>query len=231
MCSHHFLSTSSTIVCVNCGLEKLNLEIDRYSVNSAPFNHGYKRLGRFKSKLDKLWGTNNGPKSHDPIWCFLEQNKRFLKGPKSVRDALRTSQLKNKFYDDIRIFCDVFTSFKVKQPSHETYQKILEDFKNIYQKWVFNDSLSFFSYTWLLRRLLKKYNTGLSIFLKPPTSKKRSKKYETLFKQLQAYDGTHYRETVGTHFQNVLPLKVIPPDLKHRSYLFRLLQSFSTRHS
>jgi len=132
--------------------------------------------------LEKLFGIHNGPKISDQVWNVLE--KHVLKTPEDVRNALRGSKLKNKHYDCIRIFCDIFTPIKT-QVNRKLLQTLLDNFDFLHNRWLLlKPSGSFFSYDWLIRQLLEESDSPLLIYLKPRTCKKRHLKYLTLFEYL-----------------------------------------------
>ena len=179
MCDHRFVFTpKSTKVCTLCGSERFVLTLDSYSVSSAPFDRGYSRRQRFKIKINKLFGLHSGPPAHHPVWKYLQGNRMLLNNPFDVRECLRRSNLKNKHYDDMRIFCDVFTDFTVHVSNQlQQRDRMLTEFDVIHCKWVNSGEIHFFSYAWLVRFLLKQVNPDLIAYLKPQTSKKRHLKY------------------------------------------------------
>ena len=177
-CEHSFVYTSWSRVCVMCGVESRTLDMDTYNVYSAPLQKGYDRKLRFKVKVQKLLGFHNGPKHTDPIWKYLEQHKS-MKNPDEVRRVIRGSRLVFKHYDCVKLFCDVFTPFRVVVNNPTMLRKTLQSkFEDIYSRWSLQGhNASFFSYDWLLRYFLTEVYPPLLVYQKPKTCKNRDAKY------------------------------------------------------
>ena len=180
MCEHVFLCLEYCSVCKLCGITHRVLKLDSYNVYSAPINRGYSRLLRFKTKVDKILLGTPQPKYQDPVWKYLNSRKDLVT-PLCVRQALKQSKLVNKHYDNVKLFCDVFTQFKITTAPIQTIHKyMLTSFKTIHDAWNFSTHETFFSYTWLIRFLLERINSKFIIYLKAPTSTKRHEKYQQL---------------------------------------------------
>ena len=187
-CSHSWMFTDHSKVCRDCGLERLVLRMDRYWKHSAPLNRGYDRSGRFKVKLDKLFGLHTGPPFADPIWEQLQAVRHKLSSPSDVRRTLRSIRLKNKHYDSLRMFCDTFTKFKVVVPNPvQLKERLLRRFREIHTAWSARiPHKPFFSYDFLLRYLLVEANSSLLAYCKPATSRRRQQKYLEKLRIIQA---------------------------------------------
>ena len=184
MCTHSFIETSYSKVCVLCGIETPVLCLDAFNLYSAPLERSYSRLARFQSKVERLLGVTC-PRNADPVWEYLEQ--RSLSTPSDIRIALRISSLKDKHYDSIRVFCDCFTDFKCAAYDHaQTHSFLLRQFEFLHNAWSasFSDK-HFFSYDWLLRHFLEHMKSPLVDYLKPATSKRRAKKYLLKLQSIQ----------------------------------------------
>ena len=189
MCQHKFVFQSWCKICCFCGLTHPLLKIDTFNSNSAPLFRGYNRRSRFLLKVNKLLGIHGGPNCKDPVWEYLEGNKVFLNTPFDIRNCLRQANLKNKHYDSLRIFCDVFTTFRVPQTDVlEIQTRLLHEFENLYIKWLAYSQECFFSYAWVLRFFLNMLESPLVCYLKPPTCKRRDTKYKDLLKRLGLYN-------------------------------------------
>jgi hypothetical protein len=217
MCDHTWLDTGHTMVCCNCGVERQVLVLNVWNKFSAPLNRQYDRVGRFKTKVDKLLGTHRGPRYSDPVWTELEQARRkgdrgTMGSPDDVRRVIRKSKLKTKHYDCVRIFCDVFTTFRLtplylKQNTERTREQLMHMFGEIHHVWLgCNDtSDGFFSYDFLLRFFLERMNSPLVVYLKPKTNKRRLQKYvEKLTRLSQCGNGTYCQNSGGSHFLSEL---------------------------
>ena len=176
-----YVYTSWCKTCTLCGLESYYLQLDTYSVFSAPLERGYSRIQRFKIKVDKLLALHSGPNCKDPIWKYLDSRKLFLNTPFDVRQCIRRSKLKFKHYDCIRIFTEAFTNFTV--PTNTTSlilkETLIEMFDKLYYKWIQVNKNSFFSYDWVLRYFLENMKSPLVVYLKPKTCRQRDLKYRT----------------------------------------------------
>ena len=179
MCQHEYVFTSWNKTCILCGLEKYFLSLDTYSVFSAPLERGYSRAQRFRIKIDKLLGLHSGPNCEDPIWRYLDSRKLFLSNPFDVRQCIRSSSLKLKHYDCVRIFSNAFTPFRVtvQTTSLALKKTLLAKFDTLYYRWIQMNCSSFFSYDWILRYFLEQLQSPLVVYLKPKTCRKRDKKY------------------------------------------------------
>ena len=182
MCVHQFVCISFCNVCVLCGEMHQILLLDTYNVYSAPISRGYSRRLRFKTKIDKILFGHPEPKFEDPVWKYLTSKKDELVTPLCIREALKQSTLVCKHYDNVRLFCDIFTHFKVQQINVlKVHKYMLDMFAIIHSAWNFSDHPNFFSYTWLIRFLLKRIQSDYIVYLKAPTSSKRHDKYTDLF--------------------------------------------------
>jgi len=207
MCEHNWLDTGHTKVCCECGLEEKVLTLNVWNKYSAPLNKQYDRCGRFRMKVDKLLGTHRGPKYTDLIWTVLSKAKETMHTPHDIRTTIRNSRLKSKHYDCVRIFSDIFTSFRLKATVDVEATKLflVTMFEDVHHMWLSanRSECSFFSYDFLLRYFLEQYSSPLVIYLKPKTNKKRLLKYMTKLKKLiQSRDGSGKccRSSAVSHF-------------------------------
>ena len=201
MCKHQWLHMSGSKVCKECGVELMMLRLDVYNVNSAPLERGYNRRQRFKIKVEKLLGLHSGPHYNDEVWAYLDKNRMMLDTPFDVRECLRASSLKHKHYDNVRTFCDAFTSFKVPHVLEEVRKYLMGCFDNLYTRWNSRSEETFFSYAWLLRYFLEKRKSHLTVYLKPRTCSRRHAKYLSKLELIQSpgSDGTLNCARLKTH--------------------------------
>ena len=174
---HEWLDCSYCKVCKLCGLTLQTLQLDTFCLSSAPLYRGYNRRARFCLKVKKLVGLHNGPNYTEPVWEYLNAQRLLLNTPFDVRTSLRSSRLKNKHYDSMRIFCDTFTDYRVDVDILLLQRQLLDEFDRLYAKWSRDTIHSFFSYSWILRIFLDKLKSPLICYLKPPTCKRRHAKY------------------------------------------------------
>ena len=185
MCKHQFVDFGYCLTCSKCGVTNPILHIDTYNVFSAPINRGYSRTLRFKTKVDKILLCTPQPKITDPVWSYLRNYEIMLSTPLCVRVALKQSKLINKHYDNIKLFCDIFTDFKIDTKHvHQTHNYMTKCFDIIHSAWNFSLQPTFFSYTWIVRYLLEQIKSPFMIYLKNPTSSKRHEKYKMMFDNL-----------------------------------------------
>ncbi len=182
MCSEHrWIFFSCFKDCRQCGVANPTLVLDTFNINSAPLFRGYNRRSRFSLKVRKLLGLHSGPGYDDPVWKYLDSQRVTLNSPFDVRAALRTSSLKNKHYDSLRGFCDVFTDFRTNVLNPEPVKRALFFlFDRMYARWNSVVQEKFFSYAWLFRRFLNEIGCPLVIYLKPKTCKLRDIKYNEM---------------------------------------------------
>ena len=171
-----FIFTDYSKICTGCGRELPILKLDSFNLFSAPLMKTYSRKLRFKIKVSKILGLHSGPKITDPIWKYLSEQP--MENPNDVRHAIRTSNLKYKHYDCIRLFSNIFTPFKIITGDVRNIEKLLmHDFDKIFIKWSQGEKASFFSYDWLLRYFLTKIDSPLLVYMKPLICLKKHKKY------------------------------------------------------
>jgi len=211
MCHHLLIETGYSTICTLCGVEKKNLHLDQFSHYSAPLIKGYCRVSRFRTKVGRLLGIYAGPSCSDPVWPFLDARKDFLSSPADVRIVLHASKLKAKHYDCLRLFCDAFTDFKcpARRPPYQIMKLLEYKFCAIFTGWTrLLAETNFFSYTWLLRHFLEEINSGLIVYLKPRTSRKRHQRYLDKIRLIQQSGGTLNRGSSKTRLPNVrLPIE------------------------
>ena len=206
MCEHKFACLGFCNVCVLCGAAHKLLKLDTYNVFSAPMSKGYSRRLRFKTKVDKILLGTPQPKFDDPVWGFLNKNKTDLVTPLCIQSTLKKSRLTCKHYDNIKLFCDVFTSFTIrKEKVDDIHRYMMAAFNKIHNAWNFSKHPGFFSYTWLIRYLLDLIQSEYVVYLKAPTSAKRHEKYKTLLDQIippGKCDEMLNRVLANNHFQS-----------------------------
>jgi hypothetical protein len=208
MCEHSFVNTGHSRVCTKCGVERSYLRLDAWNKYSAPLERNYDRCNRFKTKVEKLLGSHRGPVYTDKIWGVLKAQEETLHCPGDVRNALRNSKLRAKHYDCVRIFCDVFTNFKVTPyNSLHVENYLLVVFRKVHQLWVRKNfsSDSFFSYEFLIRFFLEQIESPLLVYLKPRSNKRRVARYVRLLDTIQFQNDckSYYRNSGAARFRNV----------------------------
>ena len=217
MCEHKFINNNYSRVCENCGVEQPVLKLDTYSVFSAPLCKGYKRVVRFRQKIDKLVYLQNAPPLKCPIWKYLESQKK-LTGPCDVRRVLRTYTGKNKHYDCIRLFTRVCTPFRVHiNMSPDRLKAVMTQFFSsiirLWGRYNVRNEMTFFSYDFLLRHFLEVLQSPLIAYCKPVTCQKRHiRNIDRLELILAEDDDEKYCRNFGeVHSQNGKRFAKTPP--------------------
>ena len=174
-CEHEFVYTNHSRICLACGTELRQLNLDLYNRNSAPLHKHYNRITRFEQKTNKLLGIN-GPKYTHPIWAYLESHKVDIKEPNDIRRLLRKwKSCTCKCYDSIFLFSKAFI---VSTPAIKNLHKIKcyinSEFRIIHRHWLRSDEPKFYNYDFLLRYICNVGDiTQLEPYLKRITCKKR----------------------------------------------------------
>ena len=189
-------TTYYTFVCTECGLERtgnLNPELVNVSDAYNTLCTAYSRGVRFKNYIKQVTGVLSGCNYKCKIWKLLEKDAPF-ESITIMLEKMRKYKCKSKHYDCIRAFAKIFV------PSEEDEIGLHEhDLKNIYKRFNFilgkwkiyeqnndNDEQTlFFSYPWLVKKILNEYGiTRFDKYIKQLRCKKRNEKYEQLFQKL-----------------------------------------------
>ena len=160
MCSHaNTVMTDYSIICTTCGLERpvVISNVDYHqSMCSAPLTRLYNRGDRWTCITKKVMGVHSGPSNTDPIWKHLEKHKDSLHTTADVMNCISKSNVKNKHYPCLHVFCRMFLKNYTRpnpQP-HIVLEKMESYFKHILNLWsaakLPDDQ--FFNYNWLLEQ-------------------------------------------------------------------------------
>ena len=162
-CGGRIIQTSYSDVCRDCGKEDSVLCNMRTSpgysrAHSALKQSTYSRRYRFHSLLLKTVLYHTGPDKDDQVWSYLEENRDSLKTCKDIQHLLSRRPLKNKRYDMLGIFCKVFCPDTVpKEPvTNKQIRLAMQLFDALERRWKLARVRKFFSYYYLLERVLNK---------------------------------------------------------------------------
>ena len=172
---HEFVYTNHSRICLACGIEIIQLNLDLYNRNSAPLHKHYNRITRFEQKTNKLLGIN-GPKYSHPIWAYLDSHKGDIKEPNDIRRLLRKwKSCTCKCYDSIFLFSKAFIiTTPPIQNLHQIKSYINSEFRIIHRHWLRSEESKFYNYDFLLRYICDLGDiTQLEPYLKRITCKKR----------------------------------------------------------
>jgi len=208
---HQFAITNHTYVCIRCGTEREFLEPNTTECVCHSLITPYSRIARFRELFEKLIGMTSGPHRKDPIWQHLAKGAPY-ENSRALYGAIKLSGLKNKHYSDMHIFCKCF--LKHYTPPDITNVQILhcqflKDFNEILFRWNKTTqaiSGSFFSYNWVLERLLRCYDISCyNDYLKRLQCPIRRDLYEVMWSDIITCDALGHLRPV----QNDTPLTLL----------------------
>ena len=201
MCVHTFLSSDyNTLICRNCGLEKqASLSPSEGYTENMPLELGYSRYNRMFALLNKLFQpTLYGNPNSRVVYEVLKQ--QFENGTQLLKWLSKLS-VKNKRYQNAHYYFSIHKPYKVPTPPcKSTVLKILSDFSKLehrFECWKHHYK-SFFSYNWLLRQLLKKFELEMYLpFVKQIKCCKRKQLYNTMYEYFRSADNAEVNVDVS----------------------------------
>jgi hypothetical protein len=177
--------TNYSNVCTECGTEKrfLTNELPGYTQSHSRFQPKttYCRIYRFRVLLSRtvLYSSLN---FENPVWEFLKKKK--YTSPDEIRKQLsQMKHLKNKLYDSLPLFCYCFLNTHPTKVTHEEFQLGMRLFTSLNARWEKSDYTRFFSYFWILEKILEKI--GALEFI-PITKKLICRKRREYYSQMLA---------------------------------------------
>jgi len=196
-CGGAMMHTSYSIVCTTCGIECPTLSTKIQSYTSSPQARiviaPYCRKHRFSCLLRQILGVSSGPPPTDRVWQLLSQSAPF-KTTQEIINCLKNTCLKSKHYNNLHIFSKAFLNDYLPPVLHNTEPLIIEKsletlFDEVLFRWNrFQSHLSFFSYAWLIEKLLKHvclfetYRTYLKVLICPNRRRKYQSRWEEITK-------------------------------------------------
>ena len=187
-CGFVFVYTDySTKICTSCGLEKQipYTNTDFFFQSGGPLTVCYSRLKRFETMLNSVcYPRQNHPKLR--IIKVLQTKQH--QSSESVLDHLKAIKQSNKHYSHLHLYCMITQKNYVKPAyvAKTIILDILRKFTEIEQR--FNTlklTSTFFSYTWLLRKLLSDFQLSPYVkFVKKIKCPKRNDTYQQLYTQM-----------------------------------------------
>ena len=188
-CLHtrYFDSSYHTKICEECGIEVMgNLHSEATYTENMPLFHGYSRLKRFRtmlmSILDPLRNCSMDPETEVALYQETFGNTV------SLLKRLKQIKSRNKQYSSVHLYAKKYVRDHKSPPTPLAVisNELLADFTLLeigHQKHFENEQ--FFSYRWVLEKLLIKH--GLTVFLKyvKKLQNKRSiANYERMYKKI-----------------------------------------------
>ena len=186
MCSHpNCVDTDYSIICTDCGVERRKLRIVAGYSENAPLWIGYSRVSRFRKILNKLLYPKRFANIPSRIHYELLQEESKFETISDLIGAIKQFKMTNKEYNGLHLYCMLFLKDcpKLNPPLPNIIESMCGDVNIIERRLMDKDpEQRFFSYRWLLGKLLKKYDLHQYIqFVKPIVTPKTCIKYETLY--------------------------------------------------
>jgi hypothetical protein len=185
-CVRVFLTNYNTQLCEECGIETPVGPVPTSSGScSVPLGLTYSRFHRVANILDQLFQPHYyGTPSSRVVCELLTQKKRFSTGVELL-DWLSRLNVKNKKYQSAHYYFLICNRDYVvpRCPCPEQRHLVLRDFCILEDKFECMDHAysSFFSYNWLLRKLLVRHHLGYYCqFIKTIKCPRRSRGYENM---------------------------------------------------
>jgi hypothetical protein len=187
MCQHSYFETDyNTLVCRNCGLEiQTDLKSDVGYTDNVPLETGYSRSNRMKMLLRQLFQPQMYGCPNSEVSAHAIQHGPFTNGT-TLLGWLAQLKVKHKQYQNTHFYFAISDkSYRIPpKPCHEKINGIMKEFQameTLFQ-WRKHNYTSFFSYNWLLRKLLVKWTLCYYIpFVKQIKCKKRQAQYERMW--------------------------------------------------
>ena len=180
-------NTSFSKVCTHCGVEThfLTNEVPGYQQTFGVLHTPtcYSRVYRFKVLLSRTVLYSSLDYS-DPVWEYLKTGSY-----KTVADIkYKLSKMpskKNKKYDSLPLFCNVFLNADLEKISTDQFARGLKIFEEINRRWVQAKYKRFFSYYFLLNLILRTIGAGhYTAVTKSLICTKRQQNYRRLLGEL-----------------------------------------------
>ena len=188
-CTHPIFYDTSyyTKVCSGCGLEVMGgLTIEVAYTENMPLYTGYSRKKRFKNMLLAIID----PTRH----CSMDGHTQVLLGDQRFEDipsmlnALKRTKSKNKQYSSVHLYAIVYVN-NHKSPTIP-HKKIVADIVGDFSKYEHGyythfTNRQFFSYRWLLEKLLIRHNlTMFCCYVKKLQNKKSIASYQEMYDKI-----------------------------------------------
>ena len=198
MCTHKYTPTGmGTIVCQLCGLEHVYLGSNR--TPGYQQSHGrmkpktcYSRRYRFQVLLGRTCLAST-LQCTDPVWDYLESAGPFT-SMREIQKSLAKFPNKWKRYDCLPLFCKCYVPEcdPIRIPATDL-DRAMKLFDSVNSRWKRRPFRRFFSYFWLLERVLNHLGIlGFLPYTKKLICKKRRHFYELM---LQAIGGLIQQES------------------------------------
>jgi hypothetical protein len=162
--------------------------------NSSPLILGYSRGTRFKNILDKLFFPRLfGNPNPQVLYNLSLLNKHFFSNGGHLLNWLSALPIANKNYQCTHYYFIFVTKPTVfpKPPHIDIIHKLEKAFTKIENKFLSSgkEFKSFFSYNWVLRKIMGEHNLDYFLqFVKPIKCKRRLQKYTNMYNEIMSAD-------------------------------------------
>ena len=201
----HFLSDYHTQICRLCGIEiKLSIIPQFEYGQQSPLCVGYSRVARFRTILDQLFSPLlHGSPNHRVLAALNKQPKKKLTDGHDLLQFMNILQIPDKRYQLAHYYFAWYDRDYVVPP--RPHANVLGDMERLFFRLECNYNMnanychkSFFSYNWLLQRLLTIFKLfHYKQFVKQVKCSKRQERYNTMFLELTHSDNDVIIEDVS----------------------------------
>ena len=184
---HIIYTDYQTQVCTYCGEETLGpLENRDFQFDSGgPLFQSYSRNRRFAAMLRAVLY----PSQFHPKYAIITKLKEL--GPHTSIDSillsLRKIKLPNKQYQFLHLYCKLIQVDYIEPPfvPKKVFNNLMREFADVEHHFERTDKSTFFSYNWLLRKLLTDSDLPeYADFIKKIKCKQRNQLYEAMFQEI-----------------------------------------------
>ena len=210
MCTHRFFESDyNTSICQCCGIEqRAALKPTEGYTENVPLDAGYSRHHRMSTLLKQLFRPRFFGSPNSEVTANALKHGPFKNGEELLL-WLAKLKVKHKQYQNAHYY------FAIADPKHEirsppctsTILKIERKFTQIEKLFMSraHHYTSFFSYNWLLRKLLYRQECKYYLqFVKPIKCKKRAQTYEAMWEFFTSEDNAVRAGGVSQSFQKLL---------------------------
>ena len=203
-CNSTKILENSFYICTECGLQTQHFENNDNATHNEELNVCvYSRRKRFASLLDSVLYPSFTAKDTE-VYKLLNDYGT-INTTLNLVDVMRSLNTKDKRFCSIHLFAMLFCkNYKsIKPPPLEFKRYIMKMFDEILSRHnALNKHKQFFSYPWLLHKLLNMVSeTRYNDFIKPIRCKRRRKKYDNMLADL--FSGLHPAYTLPSIWDDV----------------------------
>ena len=184
------VTSANTSICIECGNEKktpYDLSKEPYDWTRVPCITSYSRKKRFAKLFDNT--VNPNAETNDNLMLRYLMGVGLIRTVPELLRIIKKSNLRDKRYGSLHVFSKMFVQSYQKPTTpknllllRKSILKRFEDYEFAHKRY---GSGNFFSYRWLLAKLLKEFNLDrYLVFVKMLKCPIRCSYYETMFADL-----------------------------------------------